>query len=154
VISGRRHNALPFGDEKFLYQGHYYDSFDESPLPLTSPRMFVPRDAGSLKYRNHVPKFHQSRYDAPHNRHHLLAGPKRQGIEQLDASVLEELRLRDAVAEARFKRHVAKLKRDRAKRLLYKADVAIHKAITALMIAEAMNASLDSLSEMKEASEY
>ncbi|XP_027940136.1 uncharacterized protein LOC114194222 isoform X2 [Vigna unguiculata] len=150
----RRHNALPFGDEKFLYQGHYYDSFDESPLPLTSPRMFVPRDAGSLKYRNHVPKFHQSRYDAPHNRHHLLAGPKRQGIEQLDASVLEELRLRDAVAEARFKRHVAKLKRDRAKRLLYKADVAIHKAITALMIAEAMNASLDSLSEMKEASEY
>ncbi|XP_014505007.1 uncharacterized protein LOC106765033 isoform X1 [Vigna radiata var. radiata] len=158
----RRYNALPFGDEKFLYQGHYYDSFDESPLPLTSPRMFVPRDAGSLKYhptskgsgyRNHVPKFHQSRYDVPHNRHHLLAGPKRQGIEQLDTSVLEELRLRDAVAEARIKRHMAKLKRDRAKRLLYKADVAIHKSITALMIAEAMNASLDSLGEIK-ASEY
>ncbi|KAL9330916.1 hypothetical protein ACSQ67_000526 [Phaseolus vulgaris] len=158
----RRQNALPLGDEKFLYQGHHYDSFDESPLALTSQRMFVPRDAGSLKYhptskgsgyRNHVPKFHQSRYDVPHNRHHMLAGPKRQGIEQLDASVLEELRLRDAVAEAHIKRHVAKLKRDRAKRLLYKADVAIHKAMTALMIAEAMDASLDSLGEMK-ASEY
>ncbi|CAJ1972144.1 unnamed protein product [Sphenostylis stenocarpa] len=150
----RRHGALPFGGEKFLYQGHNFDCFDESSLALTSPRVFLPRDAGSLKYhptngsgyRNHVPKFHQSRYELPHNRHHL-AGPKRQGIEHLDASVLEELRLRDAVAEANIKRHVAKLKRDRAKRLLYKADVAIHKAMTALMIAEAMNAS--ELGEMK-----
>ncbi|KAG4933960.1 Histone-lysine N-methyltransferase TRX1 [Glycine soja] len=146
----RRQNALPFGDEKFLYQGHNYDSFDDSSLALTSPRVFLPRDAGSLKYyptsngagyRNHIPKFHKSRYDTPGSRHHLLAGPMRQGIEQLDTSVLEELRLRDAVAEARFKRHVAKLKRDRAKRLLYKADVVIHKAMSALMTAEAMKAS-------------
>ncbi|RDY14776.1 hypothetical protein CR513_00097, partial [Mucuna pruriens] len=154
----RRHNALPFGDEKFLYQGHSYDSFDDSSLAVTSPRVFLPRDGGSLKYRptsngtgyrNHIPKFHKSRYDLPGNRHHVLAGPKRQGIEQLDASVLEELRLRDAVAEARYKRHVAKLKRERAKRLLYKADVAIHKAMTALMIAEAMKSSEDFLGEIK-----
>ena len=119
-------------------------------MALTSPRVFLPRDAGSLKYyptsngagyRNHIPKFHKSRYDTPGSRHHLLAGPMRQGTEQLDTSVLEELRLRDAVAEARFKRHVAKLKRDRAKRLLYKADVVIHKAMSALMTAEAMKAS-------------
>ncbi|KAG4931200.1 hypothetical protein AAZX31_17G192000 [Glycine max] len=154
----RRQNALPFGDEKFLYQGHNYDSFDDSSLALTSPRVFLPRDAGSLKYyltsngagyRNHIPKFHKSRYDSPGSRHHILAGPKRQGIEQLDASVLEELRQRDAMAEARFKRHVAMLKRDRAKRLLYKVDVAIHKAMAALMTAEAMKASEDSLVEMK-----
>ncbi|KHN32895.1 hypothetical protein glysoja_047006 [Glycine soja] len=151
----RRQNALPFGDE---IQGHSYDSFDDSSLALTSPRVFLPCDAGSLKYhptsngagyRNHIPKFHKSRYDSPGSKHHLLAGPKRQGIEQLDASVLEELRLRDAVAEAHFKWHVAKLKRDRAKRLLYKADVAIHKAMAALMTAEAMKASEDSLGEMK-----
>ncbi|TKY58191.1 hypothetical protein E2542_SST15247 [Spatholobus suberectus] len=154
----RRQNALPFGDEKFLYQGHSYDSFDDSSLALTSPRVFLPRDAGSLKYhsttngmgcRNHIPKFQKSGYDLPGNRHHLLTGPKRQGIEQLDGSVLEELRPRDAMAEARYKRHVAKLKRERAKRLLYKADVAIHKAMTALMTAEAMKASEDSLGEMK-----
>ncbi|KAG4382649.1 hypothetical protein AAZX31_14G117800 [Glycine max] len=151
----RRQNALPFGDEN---QGHSYDSFDDSSLALTSARVFLPRDAGSLKYyptsngagyRNHIPKFHKPRYDSPGSRHHFLAGPKRQGIEQLDASVLEELRQRDAMAEARFKCHLAKLKRDRAKRLLYKVDVAIHKAIATLMTAEAMKASEDSLGEIK-----
>ncbi|KAK7384788.1 hypothetical protein VNO78_30490 [Psophocarpus tetragonolobus] len=155
--SRRRQNTLPYGDEKFLCQGHMYDYFDDSSLALTSPRLFLPHDAGSLKYntgngvgyRNHIQKTHKSRYDLTGNRHHLLAGPKRQGIEQLDPSFLEELRLRDAMAEARFKRHVAKLKRDKAKRLLYKADVAIHKAMTALMTAEAMKASVDSLGEMK-----
>ncbi|KAK7384789.1 hypothetical protein VNO78_30491 [Psophocarpus tetragonolobus] len=157
-FSRRRQNALPYGDEKFLYQSHVYDYFDDSSLALTSPRVFLPHDAGSLKYhstgngvgyRNHIQKIHKSKYDLPGNRHQFLASPKRQGIEQLDPSVLEELRLRDAMAEARFKHHAAKLKRDRAKRLLYKADVAMHKAMTVLMTAEAMKASVESLGEMK-----
>ncbi|XP_020203252.1 uncharacterized protein LOC109788833 [Cajanus cajan] len=154
----RRQNALAFGDEKFLYQGHGYDSFDDSSMAMNSPRVYLPRDAGNLKYhptsngvgcRNHIPKFQESRYDLHGNGHHLPAVPKRQGNEQLEASVLEELRLRDAVAEAHHKRHLANLKKERAKRLLYKADVAIHKAVTALMTAEAMKASEESLDETK-----
>ncbi|XP_027332550.1 uncharacterized protein LOC113847562 [Abrus precatorius] len=63
---GRRLNGIPLGDEKFIYQGHSYDSFDDSPLGQTSPRVFSPRDADSLRnystssggmYRNHIPKF-------------------------------------------------------------------------------------------------
>jgi hypothetical protein len=40
---------------------------------------------------------------------------------------------------------VAKLKRHRAQRLLYRADLAIHKAVVALMNAEAIKASSEDI---------
>ena len=73
-----------------------------------------------------------------------MDGPQRYGIEQLDGSDLDEFRLRDATGAAQQAHNVAKLKRERAHRMLYRADLAIHKAVVALMTAEAMKASEDS----------
>ncbi|KAJ1414079.1 Enhancer of polycomb-like, N-terminal [Sesbania bispinosa] len=192
---GRRLNGSAFGDVKFVYPGHSYDSLDDSPLPQTSPRVFSPRDAGSMRYysvsndgyyRNHITKFHRSKskkfgsfmyhndsqmtasysqrmslsekrngvsrwnmgdYDIPGHRQYLLDGPQRHGIEQLDGSDQDEFRLRDASSAAQHALNMAKLKRERAQRLLYRADLAIHKAVVALMTAEAMKASEDSVGQ-------
>jgi len=190
VLSGRRlNNGYVFGDDKFAYLGHHYDSLDDSPLPQTSPRVFSPQDTGSTGYfslskdgydRNRASKFHQSKskklrpfmyhddsqtmashvhrmsgkrngvsswnigYELPGHRQYLLDGSQRHGIEQLVGSDLDEFRLRDASGAAQHARNMAKLKRERAQRLLYRADLAIHKAVSALMTAEAMKASEDS----------
>ncbi|KAI4337383.1 hypothetical protein L6164_015807 [Bauhinia variegata] len=187
---GRRLNGYAFGDERFTYPGHNYDSFDDSPLSQTSPRVFSPRDASGIGYfslsndgfdRNQIPKLHQSKskklgsfmyhndsqimasysprmfgkrnrlnrwnrgyYDMLDHRQYLLEGPQRHGIEQLDGSDLDEYRLRDASSAAQHALSMAKLKRERAQRLFYRADLAIHKAVAALMTAEAMKASEDS----------
>ncbi|KAI4316257.1 hypothetical protein L6164_024254 [Bauhinia variegata] len=186
---GRRPNGYVLGDEKFIYPRHNYDSFDDSPLPQTSPRVFSPRDASGMGYvslsndgfdRNQIPKLHRSKskkhgsfvyydsqmvsscsprmfgnrngvnrwnmgyYDLPNHRQYLFEGPQRHGIEQLDGSDLDEFRLRDASGAAQHALNMAKLKRERAQRLLYRADLAIHKAVAALMTAEAMKASEES----------
>ncbi|CAJ2662717.1 unnamed protein product [Trifolium pratense] len=68
--TGRRPNGLAFSDERFVYPGHSYDSLDDSPLPLTSPRVFSPQDVASMKYysmsndtyyKNHMQKPHKSK---------------------------------------------------------------------------------------------
>ncbi|TKY74667.1 Histone-lysine N-methyltransferase ATX2 [Spatholobus suberectus] len=186
---GRRFNGLAYGDEKFAYPGHNYDSVDDSPLPQTSS-IFSPQDAGSMGYysinnsyeRNHIPKYdrHKSRkfgsfgfhndswmtsynqriswsgrrngdsrwnvgyYDLAGHRQYLLDCPQRHGIEQIDGPDHDEFRKRDALGAAQHAVNMAKLKRERAQRLLYRADLAIHKAVVALMTAEAMKASEDS----------
>ncbi|KAL6533889.1 hypothetical protein OROHE_013722 [Orobanche hederae] len=75
--------------------------------------------------------FSQSHYylDGPHNQ----GGPK-----QPDISDLHEFHLRDALGASKHARTVAKLKRERAQKLFCKADFAIHKAVSALMQAEAI----------------
>ncbi|KAI5421352.1 hypothetical protein KIW84_044967, partial [Lathyrus oleraceus] len=45
--NGRRPNGSAFSDER--YPGHSYDSLDDSPLPMTSPRVFSQRDTASMK---------------------------------------------------------------------------------------------------------
>nr|KYP57196.1 Histone-lysine N-methyltransferase ATX2 [Cajanus cajan] len=152
---GRRY-GLAYGDEKFAYSGHNYDYVDDSPLPQTSP-IFSPRDACSMGYysinnsydRNHIPKYNRHKwnvgyYDMAGHRQYLLDGSTRHGIEQIDHPDLDELRKRDASGAAQHAANMAKLKRERAQRLLYRADLAIHKAVVALMTAEAMKASEDS----------
>ncbi|KAL2544765.1 Enhancer of polycomb-like transcription factor protein [Forsythia ovata] len=76
----------------------------------------------------------------PHyfDRHHRL------GVEQLDGSDLREFRLRDASGAAQHARNMAKLKKEKAQRLLYRADLAIHKAVVALMTADAIKAASNS----------
>ncbi|KAL0330786.1 UNVERIFIED_CONTAM: hypothetical protein Sangu_1624100 [Sesamum angustifolium] len=64
-------------------------------------------------------------------------------IEQLNGSDLHEFRLRDASGAAQHALNLAKLKREKAQRLLYRADLAIHKAVVALMTAEAMKDSAE-----------
>ncbi|KAI9097460.1 hypothetical protein K1719_025231 [Acacia pycnantha] len=150
---GRRMNGFVFSDEKLTYVGHNYDSLDDYPLSLTSPRVFSPRDAGSMGYfplsndgydRNRVPKLYRSNYDWPGHGQYKLDGSYRHGVEQFDGSDLDEYKLHDASGAAQHALNVAKLKRERAQRLLYRADLAVHKAVAALMTAEAMKASEDS----------
>lgn len=93
--------------------------------------------------RNGV-RWNMVNYDLPGHRQYLLDDPQRHGIEQLDGSDHDECRLRDASSAAQHALNMAKLKRERAQRLFYRADLAIHKAVVALMTAEAMKASEDS----------
>uniref|UniRef100_A0A7N0TBW6 Enhancer of polycomb-like protein n=1 Tax=Kalanchoe fedtschenkoi TaxID=63787 RepID=A0A7N0TBW6_KALFE len=61
--------------------------------------------------------------------------------EQLDGPELEEFKLRDASGAAQHARIMAKLKRQKAERLHYRADLAMQKASVALMIAKAIKES-------------
>ncbi|XP_072970319.1 uncharacterized protein [Typha angustifolia] len=54
---------------------------------------------------------------------------------------INEFRLRDAASAAQHASNMAKLKREKAQWLLHKADLALDKAVYALMIAEAIEAS-------------
>lgn len=65
----------------------------------------------------------------------------RHNFEQLDPSELDEFRLRDAASAARHAATVAKMKRENAQRMLCRADLAMHKAVAAIMTAEAVKAS-------------
>jgi hypothetical protein len=67
------------------------------------------------------------------NSKHLYTGSSRVDI--------EELKLRDAVGAAQHAAAMAKLKREKAHCLMRKADLALHKATVALMIADAIKSS-------------
>lgn len=58
---------------------------------------------------------------------------------------IDEFRLRDASSAAQHARNMAKLKREKAHRLLHKANLALHKATVALITAEAIKASQKNL---------
>ncbi|KAM5566264.1 hypothetical protein ABKV19_019963 [Rosa sericea] len=53
----------------------------------------------------------------------------------------DEFRLREASGAAQHAHNLAKRKRENARRLFYRADLAMHKAVVALMTAEAIKAS-------------
>ncbi|CAO2199268.1 unnamed protein product [Urochloa humidicola] len=67
------------------------------------------------------------------NSKHLLPGSSRVDV--------EELKLRDATGAAQHAAAMAKLKREKAHCLMRKADLALHKATVALMIADAIKSS-------------
>jgi hypothetical protein len=83
--------------------------------------------------------------DWPSQQHHQINFNVRHGLEQLNGSDLDEFRLRDASGAAKHALNMANIKRERAQRLLYRADLAIHKAVVALMNAEAIKASSEDL---------
>ncbi|OIV96515.1 hypothetical protein TanjilG_07907 [Lupinus angustifolius] len=149
---GRRSNGFAIGDERFAFSGHNYDSLDESPLAQTSPRVFSPRDAGIMGYysMSNNGKYHRSKSRKfgsymYHNDSHMNSsspnGHQRHVTEKLDGPDLEEFKLRDPSGAARHARNMAKFKRERAQKLLHRADIAVHKAVVALMTAEAIKAS-------------
>lgn len=90
--------------------------------------------------RNGVHRWNMELSDWPSQKHHQYDGTQRYVIEQLDGSDFREFRLRDASSAAQHAQNMAKLKREKAQRLLYRADLAIHKAAVALMTAEAIKA--------------
>ncbi|XP_062192320.1 uncharacterized protein LOC133895542 [Phragmites australis] len=63
------------------------------------------------------------------------------GVYQSHRIDVEELKLRDAASAAQHAATMAKLKRERAHCLMHKADLALHKATVALMIADAIKSS-------------
>ncbi|XWS73048.1 hypothetical protein CRYUN_Cryun02cG0092200 [Craigia yunnanensis] len=188
---GRRSNGFLFGDEKVLYTVHNYESLEDSPLSQASPRVFSPRDAGSMGYftmgsdgfdKNHHQKLQRSKskkFDTflssnntqmmasysqrligkrngihrwnmgftewPSQQHYFSDGFRRLGPEQLDNSDIDEFRLCDASNAAQHALKMAKFKREKAHRLLFRADLAIHKAVVALMTAEAIKKSSEDL---------
>ncbi|KAF9617250.1 hypothetical protein IFM89_035194 [Coptis chinensis] len=71
----------------------------------------------------------------------------RNRVEKLGVPDLDEFRLRDASSAAQHASNMAKLKREKAQRLLYRADLAVHKAVVALMIVDSIKASSEDSSE-------
>lgn len=188
---GRRSNGFLFGDEKVLYPVHNYESLEDSPLSQASPRVFSPRDVGSMGYfsmgsdgfnkkyhqklqrskskkfgnflssndaqmmasysqrlmgkRNGIRQWNMGFSEWQSQRHSFSDGFQRHGPEQLDNSDIDEFRLRDASSAAQQALNMAKFKRERAQRLLFRADLAIHKAVVALMTAEAIKESSEDL---------
>ncbi|KAK4422292.1 hypothetical protein Salat_1811500 [Sesamum alatum] len=96
--------------------------------------------------RNGVQQLNMVLPDLSSQRQYYFEGLPGQGLEDLDASDHHEFRLRDASGVAQHALNVAKLKREKAQRLLYKADLAIHKAVEALMTAEAIKAAYENTS--------
>lgn len=96
---------------------------------------YTPRPTGK---RNAAQQWNTSVPELPSQRHYFPEGPHRQVVEQYDSSDLHEFRLRDACGAAQHALKMAKLKREKAQRLLYRADLAVHKAVVAIMTAEAI----------------
>ncbi|KAL6627319.1 hypothetical protein ACP70R_031045 [Stipagrostis hirtigluma subsp. patula] len=69
------------------------------------------------------------------SKHHFPGAPQSHRVD------IEELKLRDAASAAQHAATMAKLKRERAHCLMHKADLALHKATVALMIADAIKSS-------------
>lgn len=91
--------------------------------------------------RNGVHPWNTGFSDWPSQQCCHINGSVRHDPEHLDGSDLDEFRLRDASSAAQHALNMAKLKREKAQRLLYRADLAIHKAVVALMTAEAIKGS-------------
>ncbi|KAJ0030955.1 hypothetical protein Pint_12757 [Pistacia integerrima] len=106
-------------------------------------QMVAPYNQRLMGKRNGIHRWNMGYSEWPSQRHLHPDGSQRHGPGQLDGSDLDEFRLRDASGAARHAHNMAKLKREKAQRLLYRADLAISKAVSALMIAEAIKASFD-----------
>ncbi|GAB2275618.1 hypothetical protein Dimus_010375 [Dionaea muscipula] len=128
--------------EKTYYPKHYRNkskkmgSFFSANTPPVSPlynQRIMNKRNGVYGWNVNIPDWHSP---MPYQ----LEGPQLPYIEQLDDSDIDEFRLRDAASAAQHAINMAKLKREKAQRLLYRADLAIHKAVVALMTAEAIKA--------------
>lgn len=133
------------------------------------PGTYSPRDpgvghfstGGNGYHRNHQNKFQRingkrnmsERWNAgfsewPSSNNYYSNGSQRLDLEELHNSTdIDEYKLRDAAGAARRAYALAKLKRERAESLRYKADLAIQKAAAALMYAEAIRASSSSVDQ-------
>lgn len=111
--------------------------------PNDSQMMYSHRMVGHRNgvHRNGVHRWNMGFSES--SRQNYLEGSQRLLFEQLDSSDLDEFKLRDASGAAQHALNMAKLKREKAQRLLYRADLAIHKAVVALMTAEAIKASTE-----------
>ncbi|CAN8327033.1 unnamed protein product [Cochlearia groenlandica] len=162
--SGRRSVGFASGDERFLYSNHNYEHLEEFPMHPVSPGTYSPRGLGMEYFSGGGNGYHRNRqnkskringkrnmserWNASYSESssNLLShsnGSQRLDLEELhnNSTDNDEYKLRDAAAAAKRACGLAKVKRERAERLRYKADLAIQKAAAALMCAEAVKAS-------------
>ncbi|KAL1552451.1 hypothetical protein AAHA92_13246 [Salvia divinorum] len=165
-IYGRRSNGHVFGDEKMLYasslhhdysdvspstrvlsprDAHFYLSIGASGSPkfyknkskklgsypsYSNQQMMTPYTPRSTGKRNTTQQWNTGVPESPDQRPYFLEGP--------NSHDLPELRVREACGAAQLAREMARLKREKAQKLFYRADIAVHKAVVALMNAEAV----------------
>ncbi|KAL0323876.1 UNVERIFIED_CONTAM: hypothetical protein Scaly_2354700 [Sesamum calycinum] len=159
TMAGRRSNGNALEMIRRCMQACVHDPSDVSPSFQASTTVLSPRDAHfslssnvsewkvdvpqprTTGNKNGVQQWNMGLPELPSR--HYFGALYRQGIEQLNGSDLHEFRLRDASGAAQHALNLAKLKREKAQRLLYRADLAIHKAVVALMTAEAMKDSAE-----------
>ncbi|EEF45945.1 uncharacterized protein LOC8272156 isoform X1 [Ricinus communis] len=108
-------------------------------------QMVAAYDEQFFDKRNGFHRWNMGFSEWPSQRHYYLDGAPSHCPKQFNYSDLDEFRLRDASGAAQYARNMAKLKREKAQRLLYRADLAIHKAVVALMTAEAIKVSSEDL---------
>ncbi|GER39666.1 enhancer of polycomb-like transcription factor protein [Striga asiatica] len=148
LIYGRRpHGHYAFGG-KMLYTNNVHELSDVPLCP--SARMWSPQNAHLWKVNRKVSKnkhkrlisqlYSHGQREIPHNETTIghKNGVRRWDLKQLEIYDLNEFHLRDALGAAEHTCKMAKFKRDKAQSLFYKADLAIHKALSSLMNAEAM----------------
>lgn len=161
MIVGRRLNISSVVDEKAFLGSPGYEG-SHSTQWLQSPLSFSPRDARTAilfksfskknglhhipwassfneKMKNGVYRWHSDTLEWPSSKHLQPDGAQRQ---QPD---INEFRLRDASGAAQHACNMAKLKREKAQWLMHKADLALHKAVIAIMTADAIKTSLKDL---------
>ncbi|GLT97667.1 hypothetical protein SLE2022_152220 [Rubroshorea leprosula] len=109
--------------------------------PSNEMQMLASYNQRLMGRRNGINRWNLGFSDWPSQRHFYSDDYLKHDLEQLDGSDLDEYRLRGASAAARHALNMAKLKREKAHRLMFRADVAIHKAVVALMTADAVKAS-------------
>lgn len=164
-MAGRRSNGHVFGDEKMYASSLHHDYSYVSPsMRVLSPRdahfYLSTRPSGSPKfYKNKSKKF--GSYPSYSNQHMMIpytprSTGKRNASQQWNTGVpespgqrpyfldgpdsydLPEFRARDACGAAQLAYKTARLKREKAQKLFHRADAAVHKAVVALMTAEAV----------------
>lgn len=109
---------------------------------LNSPQMLASYNQRTIMgKRNGVHRWNMGSPEWQNQKHYPLDGSLRQSVEQWDGPDLDEFRLRDAAGAVHHALIMARLKREKAQRLLYRADLAIHMAVVAITTAEAIKAS-------------
>eukprot|EP00262_Sarcandra_glabra_P012914 TRINITY_DN3439_c0_g1_i1.p1 TRINITY_DN3439_c0_g1~~TRINITY_DN3439_c0_g1_i1.p1 ORF type:complete len:365 (+),score=88.08 TRINITY_DN3439_c0_g1_i1:63-1097(+) len=159
---GRKLNGFSVGEENVLATIQNQESSDGSERnqypklhrnkskkmgmfssPSNSHMLAMPYNQRTANKRNGVCRLNMGLLDWPPTpKQYPPNGFPRHRANQLDDPEFDdEFRLRDASGAAQHALNMAKLKRERAQRLLQEADLAVHKAVVALMIAEAKKAS-------------
>ncbi|CAL2234581.1 unnamed protein product [Prunus armeniaca] len=105
------------------------------------PQMVSPYSHRVVGNRNGVQRWNMGFPDWSSQRYYQTDGPQRHDMGLLDGPDLDEFRLRDASGAAQHAHNIARLKREKAQKLFYRADLAIHKAVVSLMTAEAIKGS-------------
>ncbi|KAL0726473.1 hypothetical protein Bca4012_022566 [Brassica carinata] len=141
------------GDERFVYSNHHnYEHSEE--FPSHHPGTYSPRDLGGVGYFSSGGNgCHQNKSQRINGKRSMSERWNARGYYEspgsnlvcLDAEELhnssssrdsDEYKLREAAGAARRACAIAKVKRERAERLRYKADLAIQKAAAALLFAD------------------